>query len=307
MRPEPPARPLPRMVGFLARSAFRVGRLEPVPGWYFGQWNRRDPLAWIRRSIWRLSNSRKWDGPVTTRWYFGLRFNHHLSGDMSQCTYVDGRYEPNEMYAMAKLLGPGMCVVDVGANAGLFTLMAAKLVGAEGAVHAFEPSPRDRNRLLGNISANGLSNVQVHAAGLGRGRGKAVLTVSGADHPGHNTIGGFAYAADVRAYSVEVDITSLDDFANAEKLTRLDLLKIDVEGSETAVLQGAQESLRKFRPVIVAEASEASLRQLGTSVSELLQLLRDSDYEVKVFGPSGKAEPLVADRLTGLNLLCVPR
>ncbi len=304
---EPPARPLPKMLDSLARSAFRVGRLEPVPGWSFGQWDRRDPRAWVRRSIWGLARARHYDGPVTTPWYFGLRFNHHLSGDMSRCTYVDGRYEPNEMFAMASLIGPGMCVVDVGANAGVFTLMAAKLVGAEGAVHAFEPSPRDRERLVANVSANGLTNVKVHAAAVGRGAGKAVLAVSGAEHPGHNTIGGFAYSSTVRAYSVEVDVTSLDEFAEANKLGRLDLLKIDVEGSETAVLEGGRESLRKFRPVIVAEASEASLRQLGSSVAELLQLLRAAGYEVRVFGPSGKAEPLIDDRLTGLNLLCLPR
>jgi len=295
------------VLDLLARSAFSVGRLEPVPGWYFGQWNRRDPRAWVRRSIWRLARSGNYDGPVTTGWYFGLRFNHHLSGDMSQCTYVDGRYEPNEMYAMAQLIRPGMCVLDVGANAGLFTLMAAKLVGAEGSVHAFEPSPRDRDRLLANISLNGLSNVRVHATALGRTAGKAVLSVAAAAHPGHNTMGGFAYADDARAYSVEVEVTSLDDFAAAERLTRIDLLKIDVEGSETAVLQGARESLLRFRPVIVVEASDASLRQMGTSVAELLQVLRASDYEIKVFGPSGQPEALVDDRLTGLNLLCVPR
>jgi FkbM family methyltransferase len=244
---------------------------------------------------------------VNTDWYFGLRFNHHLSGDMSQCTYVDARYEPNEMFAMSKLIGPGMCVLDVGANAGVFTLMAARLVGASGAVHAFEPSPRDRDRLLANVAANGLSNVQVHAAALGRAAGKAVLAVSGAGHPGHNTIGGFTYAADADSYSLEVDVTTLDDFAAQQGLPRLDLLKIDVEGSETSVLQGARETLRKFRPVIVAEAYDPSLRQLGTSASELLHLLRSAGYEIRVFGPSGTAEPLVDDKLTGVNILCLPK
>ena len=138
---------------------------------------------------------------------------------MSQCTYVDGRYEPNEMYAMSKLISPGMRVVDVGANAGVFTLMAARLVGATGAVDAFEPSTRDRERLLANVSLNGLSNVKVHAEALGRASGKAVLAVAGPDHPGHNTIGGFAYSADARAYELEVDVTSLDDFATAQNLT----------------------------------------------------------------------------------------
>jgi FkbM family methyltransferase len=260
----------------------------------------------MRRVIWRIARARNYDGPVTTGWYFGLRFNHHFSGDMSQCTYVDGRYEPNEMYAMAKLLGPGMCAVDVGANAGIFTLMAAKLVGESGSVHAFEPSPRDMDRLLANLSANGLSNVMVHPVALGRAAGKAVLAVSGAERPGHNTIGGFAYSDDDATYSLEVDVATLDEIAKAQKLTRLDLLKIDVEGSETAVLQGAQDTLRRFRPVIVVEAQDASLRQLGSSVAELLQVLRAHGYEVQVFGPSGNADPLVDDQLTGLNLLCLP-
>jgi FkbM family methyltransferase len=299
-------RRLPKALDLLAKAAFGVSRLEPVPGWYFGQWNRRDPRAWMRRVVWRIARARNYDGPVTTSWYFGLRFNHHFSGDISQCTYVDARYEPNEMYAMSKLIGPGMCVVDVGANEGIFTLMAAKLVGANGTVHAFEPSPRERDRLLANLAVNRLSNVKLHAEALGRAAGTAVLQVAGAEHPGHNTIGGFAYA-ETAEYALEVQVTTLDEIAETDKLTRLDLLKIDVEGSETATLQGAEAALRKFRPVIVAEAQEASLRQLGSSVSELLELLRELDYEVKVFGPSGTADTLVDDQLTGTNLLCLPK
>lgn len=291
----------------MARAAFHVGPLEPVPGWYFGQWDRRDPRAWARRALWRLARERNYDGPVTTGWYFGLRFNHHLSGDMSQCTYVDGRYEPNEMYAMAQLIKPGMCFVDVGANAGIFTIMAARLTGERGVVHAFEPSPRDRVRLEANISLNRLTNVTVHSEALGRSPGKAVLTVSGAERPGHNTIGGFMYAEDAAAYSIEVEVTTLDDVAEATRLTRLDVMKVDVEGFETAVLQGGRAALARFRPVMVVEAQDESLRQAGSSASELLALVRELDYEVKVFGPSGMAEPVDGERITGLNLLCVPQ
>ena len=281
--------------------------LEPVPGWRFGQWDRKDPRAWLRRSIWKFARSRGYDGPVATRWYLGLRFNHHLSGDMSQCTYVDGRYEPNEMYAMSNLLRDGMYVVDVGANAGVFTLIAARRVGATGKVFAFEPSPRDRARLLANVAANALRNVSVQPAALGRAPGKAVLQVSSAEHPGHNTIGGFAYSAEAGSGSVEVDVTSLDDFVRDRHLERLDLLKIDVEGSETTVLQGAEQTLRRFRPAIITEAYDPALRHLGTSVAELLQLLRAAGYDLQVFGPAGKPEPLLGDQLTGVNLLCLPR
>lgn len=304
---EPRDRPLPKALDLLARAAFRPRRLQPFPGWYFGYWDRRDPAAILRRSIWRVARSRGYDGPVTTGWYFGLRFNHHLSSDMSQCTYVDERYEPNEMYAMSQLIGPGTCVVDVGANEGVFTLMAAKLAGPGGAVHSFEPSARDRERLLANVSANGLSNVTVHPEALGRAAGKAVLEVSAAERPGHNTIGGFAYSDTAPAYSLEVDVTTLDSIAEVARLTRIDLLKIDVEGSETAVLQGAASSLRRFRPIVFAEAQDASLRQQGSSVAELLELLRSFDYEMKVFGLSGAPEALTGEALTGQNLLCLPR
>lgn len=257
--------------------------------------------------IWRLARSRGYDGPVTTPWYLGTRFNHHLTADMSQCTYVDARYEPNEMYEMSKVLGPGMTVLDVGANAGVVTLLAAALVGPGGRVHAFEPSPRDRSRLTANVDASGLTNVSVHAEALGRETGKAVLRVSSAERPGHNTIGGFAYTADASTESAEVELTTLDDFASARGLARLDLVKIDVEGSETAVLEGGRRTLERFRPVIITEAYDPSLRQLGTSAPELLDLLRTLGYELRVFGPSGVPEPLDGDHLTGVNLLCLPR
>jgi hypothetical protein len=88
---------------------------------------------------------------------------------------------------------------------------------------------------------------------------------------------------------------------------RLDLLKIDVEGSEVEVLKGADEVLRTLRPVVLAEAQDESLRRAGSNVAELLELLRSRDYDIKVFGESGRAETLIDDRLTGLNVLCLPR
>lgn len=299
-------RPLPKALDLLARSAFRVGRLEPVPGWTFGQWNRKDPRAWTRRLIWQVAQSRGYDGPITTDWYLGLKFNHHLTADISRCTFVDGRYEPNETYAMTRSIGKGMCVVDAGANEGLFTILAARIVGGTGTVHAFEPSPRERDRLMSNISINGLSNVKVHSEALGAAAGTATLQVAGAGHSGHNTLGDFMYASTTREVSLGVNVVPLDQVAAAEGLSRLDLLKIDVEGSEVAVLRGAGLVLNTLRPVVIAEAQDASLRNMGSSVGELIDLLRSHGYRLQVFGPSGRPEPLRGDTPSSLNLLCVP-
>ncbi len=266
-------RPLPKALDRLARSTFEVGRLEPVPGWRFGQWNRNDPRAWVRRLIWQVAQARGYDGPVVTDWYLGLKLNHHLTGDISRCTFVDGRYEPNEMYAMNRAVGEGMCVVDA---------------------------------VMANISINGLSNVKVHAQALGRAAGRSTLRVAAASHSGHNTMGRFMYATTVQEESIDVDVVTLDQAAKEQMLTRIDLLKIDVEGSEGELLRGATDVLRSLRPVVLAEAQDASLRQMGSSVAELLELLRSHDYEVQFFGPSGRPEPLVGDEPSSLNLLCVP-
>lgn len=261
----------------------------------------------MRHRLWWWARSRKFDGPVTTDWYYGLKFNHHLVGDVSFCTYVDGRYEPNEMYAVASLLRPGMCFVDVGANEGIFTLLAARLVGDSGAVHAFEPSPREAMRLADNVALNGLANVHMHRAALGNAHGTAVLHVSDVEHPGHNTLGGFVYRESKQTDSIDVPVLTLDEVANQEGLERLDVLKIDVEGSETAVLQGARNVLQKFRPALLTEAQDVSLRQMGSSVSELVDLLRQQSYEIWAFSESGQPEPVTDDTVTSLNLICLPK
>lgn len=243
---------------------------------------------------------------MTTSWYFGLKLNHHLTGDLSFCTYVDGRYEPNEMFAAASILDPGMCFVDVGANEGLFTLLASAVVGSSGRVHAFEPSPRERSRLEANIKLNRLSNVHVHPVALGSEQRIASLRVSNQAHPGQSTLGGFSYRETEEAYSVEVPVQTLDDVVERERPERIDLIKVDVEGSETAVLRGALESLHRFRPMIIVEAQQSALKQMGSSTGELMDLITGNNYTVQAFGNSGEPEPVSGEGVQSLNLICTP-
>ncbi len=291
----------------IARLAFALPRLEPTPNWTFGSWNESDPRAQVRQRLWWWAHRRGYDGPVITNWYLGLKLNHHLAGDISFCTYVDGRYEPNEMYAVASTLRPDMCFVDVGANAGIFTLLAAAAVGANGAVHAFEPSPRERAHLQSNIELNSLTNVHVHPVALGNTPRTASLSVSDREHPGQNTLGGFSYRETSEAYSIVVPVETLDQVVEREGLNRIDLMKIDVEGSETAVIRGAEHTLRRFRPVIVAEANETALGQMGSNTKELLDLIRSQGYEVQTFGKAGVPQPITSDESGSMNVICYPR
>jgi FkbM family methyltransferase len=271
-------RPLPPGVNFLAERIFALPRLEPARDWKFGQWDEKDPRANVRHRLWWWAHNRGYDGPVTTSWYLGTKVNHHLAGDISFCTFVDGRYEPNEMYSIAEHLREGMTFVDVGANEGIFTLLAAAKVGPTGAVHAFEPSPREQSRLRANVDLNRFGQVVVHPMALGHEPGTATLNVAGADHPGHNTLGGFSYA-ETAPTAVQVQVDTLDRVVERSGLKRIDLIKIDVEGSETAVVQGAAQTLERFRPVIVIEAFEPSLEKMGSSVRELLDVIRSHRYD----------------------------
>lgn len=276
-----------------------------MPDWKFGDWNTSDPRAQFRQRLWWWAHRHGYDGPVTTDWYLGLRWNHHLMGDFSFCTYVDGRYEPNEMFSVANLLKPGMSFVDIGAHEGIFSLLAAVAVGPDGAVHAFEPSPRERARLAANITLNRLENVHVHPVALGETSHTATLLVSDAEHPGHNTLGAFSHRETTHAYSVDVNVETLDRFVEQLAIERIDLMKLDVEGSESAVLKGAATTLNSFRPVLILEAQQTALERMGSSVEELLRLLASHGYRIETFGRRPKVVQRPSD-IDSVNLICRP-
>jgi hypothetical protein len=151
-----------------------------------------------------------------------------------------------------------------------------------------------------------LSNVKVHPVALGSAPRTASLSVSDREHPGQNTLGGFSYQETSRAYSIEVPVETLDQVVEREGLKRLDLMKIDVEGSETGVIRGAEQALKRFRPVIIAEANETALSHMGSSTKELLDLIKSLDYEVNAFGKAGVPEPITNSESGSMNVICYP-
>lgn len=290
----------------LAVALFRPVAVQTMDCWYFGWWDRRDPFAVARMVLWRCAQKLGYDGPVVTSWHQGLRFTHHLTSDLSLSTYVGGRFEPNEMSFVASVLEPGMTAVDAGANDGLFSLLAARLCGEAGMVHALEPSARERRRLERNVHLNHLENIRIHPMALGKSSGTATLQVAGADHPGHNTLGAYAHAATKSAYEEVVPLTSLDQLVASEGIGRLDLLKMDIEGSEGDALRGAQAPLRVLRPRLLMELQQQSLQALGSSVEEVLSLLAHADYVVHSFTSDGRLQPFNGKHDLGTNVVALP-
>lgn len=177
---------------------------------------------------------------------------------------VRGVVEPATQEALRRHAGPGSVVWDVGANVGFFSLLAARL-GAR--VHAFEPLPASAAALRGHVAANGYGErVTVHERAVAaRSRRAPFLVVDEASWSHLADRGPHPRARD----RIEVEVVALDDLA----LPRPDVVKIDVEGSEVAVLEGARRTLAEHAPVLLIE--------LHATNDELCDLLEPLGYEAE--------------------------
>jgi FkbM family methyltransferase len=152
---------------------------------------------------------------------------------IAQQLVFQGTYEKYTTVLFKRLVGKGMNVIDVGANIGYYTLLAAKLIGEKGKVFAFEPEPRNYALLLRNIELNGYKNVIPQQKAVSNKAGKVKLFLDRLE-PGAHSLYKVRQSA---KEAIAVDAISLDEFF-AGKESPIDIIKIDVEGAEMAVLLG---------------------------------------------------------------------
>lgn len=154
----------------------------------------------------------------------------------------DGTYQADHLTAALRHVTNFSCAVDGGAHVGLWTRILATRFQT---VIAFEPSEDTCEALRWNISKAGLTNVEMYNAALGRSRGKTIMVL---DQP--NTLRGNTGARHVGTIGpLNVPVWTID----SRRLTTLGFLKLDVEGSELAALQGATDTLRRCKPVVLVE------------------------------------------------------
>lgn len=157
-----------------------------------------------------------------------------------------GEYGEIEWRMLAQICRPGDGVIEVGANIGSHTVALAKAVGPGGRVMAIEPQPFVFQNLCANLALNGLTNVDALNVGLGRETGR--MTVPPIDYAREGNFGGVSLSADARG--IPVAIQRLDD---VQRYPRLRLIKIDVEGMEAQVIEGACATIARFKPILYVE------------------------------------------------------
>ncbi len=194
---------------------------------------------------------------------------------------VTQRHHRELIPLFAPLIAADAAILDVGAHAGQFAKLFAGLA-PRGQVYAFEPSAYARSVLIPALALGGRGRVEVVPMGLSDRAGDQVLHTPvkrrGGLGFGIAHLGGEATGADV---DQTIALTTLDAFADARKLQRLDLIKIDIEGWEHRALAGGERTLRRFGPALYVEVDDAMLRRAGDSAEGLFAWLATLGYSAR--------------------------
>jgi FkbM family methyltransferase len=192
---------------------------------------------------------------------------------------VSGIYETLETRFFTKLIRPNMVVVDIGANIGYYTLIAARLLRKSGIVYAFEPERSNYELLVKNIRINNFSNVVSINKAASNKNGETELFLDKTGSGGHS----FSQSNTTEtAGSAHIETISLDSFfENTIRNTRVDLIKIDAQGAEGLIIEGAEKILENNDVRIIMEFAPECLRRVGTDPNLLLRKLESLGFKIK--------------------------
>jgi FkbM family methyltransferase len=180
-----------------------------------------------------------------------------------------------------RMVGPGMTCFDIGANIGAVSTHLARKVGAGGHVHAFEPVPSLRARLQKNLARNGCDLVvSVHPIALSNANGQAPLAVAGVDADNQGLASLVATGNDRLTTTLVVPTATLDDFVAERGITRIDFIKMDIQGAEILLLEGARRTLSALRPNLIVEVSPQDMAGIGKDSRDLLKMLEACGYRI---------------------------
>jgi len=201
--------------------------------------------------------------------------------------YFSGYPEPGVQEEIVRRLRPGGCFYDAGAHIGYYSLLASRLVGDAGRVVAFEPDPANLDVLQENLSRNSMSNVVVVPAALWSHGGVVTFRRSASERPEVSSRRGAVVAPNGKGLDaglIRVEALTLDGFA--EEHDPPTMIKIDVEGAEVEVLEGAQKLISRIKPVLLLEVHHQ------TAASFLQDRLLQNGYEIEwLAGRPGFAFP----------------
>jgi FkbM family methyltransferase len=212
-----------------------------------------------------------------------------------------------ELRFLWQFLRPGMAFFDIGAYHGIFSLLAAKRLSLQGQVVAFEPSQRECRRFELHMRWNGLSGVRLEPCAVSSTSGTFEFFAVASGFTSMNSLKPPPISHPIR--EIKVRAVSLDAYLTGRGVTRIDLMKIDVEGGELEAFRGAVGMLSAIRPILICEVLDWVTRPWGYPAREIVSYLRERGYYWFDFRDDGTIYPHAQrDEYPEIrNYLAVPR
>lgn len=233
-----------------------------------------------------------------------LKIKLDLNEWIQQHIYFLGYFDPSGIRYIKNHLYEGEVFIDIGANVGSYSLVASSLVGLTGKVIAFEPATASFQRLVENVSLNGQTNVVLERKAVLDKNSITYIHLSDGRNTGMSSIYHFASES---GKTEKVEAVSLDDWAEKNECMRISMIKMDIEGSEMLALKGMIRILEKYKPKILIELKEETLKNSGYLVEEIVDLLVRLKYSRFILDDTGNVSGDISRQPEGYyNYLFLP-
>ena len=193
--------------------------------------------------------------------------------------YFPETYEAENFEFLKESCKPGAVIIDIGAHIGLFSIIAAQVTGKRGKLYAFEPAPGTFGLLQQTVVINHEEQViETIQKAVGKENGKITFFVS--DNNADNSNSLVNYKEDRSLHGIDVAVTSIDNFVKEKNISKLDFIKIDVEGAEYDTLQGAVNTLKNLRPKCIVAIHPEPIAAKGDRLEDIYDFIVGCNYRI---------------------------
>lgn len=215
---------------------------------------------------------------ITSTFDNGTKINLNLDDWIQKQIFYFGRYEieKRETVFWQKIIQKNDVILDIGANIGYYSLMASKRIGEKGKIFAFEPVSNTYKKLQDNIYLNNFTNIRSENLAVSNSESEIELFVADEMSTGSSSI---AMHVNFSGIKEKVKTIEIDKYCKLNKIEKLDLVKIDVEGCEPMVIEGMNHTMISKKPLILIEVLDERLNKINSSKEKLYELFNKADYE----------------------------
>jgi FkbM family methyltransferase len=233
---------------------------------------------------------------------YSIKIKLDLSKDVDNRLFYYG-FEKDIIKYYRKILKKDLVVFDIGANIGIYSLIAANRIGINGRVYAFEPADIAYMSLVNNIELNKFDNISVNKMGVSDHTGTAIFNVCEDD--AYNSLGAKPMKEIVKTETIK--LVSIDNFVATNNIRKIDVIKVDTEGAEYLVFKGAEKTLRRDMPTLFFEYNPLALDGFENNPDDLIDYVRSLGYSLFEFVNYKLIEIKKENKILGNDIIAIKK